>query len=223
MEFVGLNTLDLLFLLLLFVGMMIGFVRGAVSQIVSMVAVWLGLVATLWLYRLVSERILQNGAVKDMFNLSKIAADTLAFMVLLAVFFIGFNIIIKKLAVPPEEKKKKRKKDTEDPLAEAARTTSERVMGCVNAIGGIAMGLVLTVLWLALLVGVLQFIFQDTGTQVPYTGFSRNLVRNMHTSLLLPWFNQVLWGLATSVRLFIPKNADIFEVVLRQLLTTSGG
>jgi len=216
MEFAGLNTLDLLLLLLLFVGMMIGFVRGAVSQIISMVAIWLGLVATLWLYRLFSERIIQ-----EMLSIGKIGGDTLAFIVLLAVFYVGFNIIIKKLAVPPEEKKKK-KKDTEDPLAEAAKSTSERVTGCVNAIGGIAMGLLLTVLWLALLLGVLQFIFQDTGAQIPYTGFSRGLVSGMRTSLLMPWFNWVLWGLATSLRFFIPKNADIFEVVLQQILGTTG-
>ena len=79
------------------------------------------------------------------------------------------------------------------------------------------------VLWLALLVGVLQFIFQDTGTQVPYTGFSRGLVTGMRTSLLLPWFSSVLWGLAASLRFFIPKNADIFEVVLQQILGTTGG
>jgi hypothetical protein len=217
MEFAGLNTLDLLLLLLLFVGMMIGFVRGAVSQIVSMVAIWLGLVVTLWLYQILSERI-----IREVLPIGKIGGETLAFMFLLAIFFVGFNIIIKKLAVPPEEKKKKRKKDTEDPLAEAAKSTSERVTGCVNAIGGIAMGLLFTVLWLALLLGVLQFIFQDTGTQVPYTGFSRGLVTGMRTSLLMPWFNWVLWGLATSLRLFIPKNADMFEVVLQQILGTTG-
>jgi hypothetical protein len=218
MDVIGLNTLDLLLLLLLFIGMMVGFVRGAVSQIVSMVAIWLGLVTTLWLYRPLSERIVQ-----EILPMGKIGGDTLAFVFLLMVFFAGFNIIIKKLAVPPEEKKKKRRKDADDPLAEAAKTTSERVAGCLNAVGGIAMGFLLTVLWLALLVGVLQFIFQDTGTSVPYTGFSRGLVSNMRTSLLLPWFNQVVWALAASLRFFIPKNADLFEIVLQQILGSTGG
>jgi hypothetical protein len=84
------------------------------------------------------------------------------------------------------------------------------------------MGLVLTMLWIALLLGVIQFIFQPTGTDVPYTGFSRGLVSNLRTSTLRPIFNSVLWALSQSVDLFIPENADIFRVVLQKIISTPG-
>ena len=84
------------------------------------------------------------------------------------------------------------------------------------------LGFVLTTLWLALLLGVLQFIFQPTVTDVPYSGFSRGLVTNLRTSFLIHWFNQVLWLLSQSVDLFIPKNADIFRTVLRTIIDTAG-
>jgi uncharacterized membrane protein required for colicin V production len=220
MTIAGLNSLDLILVLMLFVGVMIGFVRGAVSQIISLVSIWLGLVATLWLYKLLSDYIFQDVLID--FDIGETGSDVLAFILLLAVFFVGFRLLVKYLAVPPEERKKKRKQDVHDPLAEAARTTSQRVAGCFNAIGGMGMGFILTILWLTLLLGVLQFIFQPTETAVPYVGFAGGLVSNMRTSSLMPWFNYVLLGLFQSLRLFIPQNADIFEVVLSKLVGTAG-
>ena len=217
MVIAGLNTLDLLLIVILFVGVLIGFIRGAVSQLISAVSIWLGLVVTLWLYKPFSERIIQ-----DSLGIGKVGGDTLAFLILLLVFFNAFRLLVKALSTPPEERKKKKKKDSEDPLAEAAKTTTERITGCFNSLGGMAMGFILTTLWIALILGVIQFIFQPTGTDVPYSGFSRGLVANLRTSTLRPMFNSVLWALSQSVDLFVPKNADIFKVVLRTIIGTTG-
>src|SRR6185503_16442935 len=108
MQLLGLNTLDLLFVVILFVGVLAGFIRGAVSQIVSVVSIWLGLVTTLWLYKSLSERVLQPDT--SGFGMEKTAADVLAFLILLLVFFNAIRLLIKYLAVPPEEKKKKKRK-----------------------------------------------------------------------------------------------------------------
>ena len=215
MNFGGLNSLDMMLLLALLVGMLIGLVRGTVSQIISAVSIWLGLVATLWLYKLFSDYIIQ-----DSLGIGKTGGDTLAFVTLLILFFNGFRLVVRALTVPPEDRRKKRRKDRDDPLAVAAKTASERAVGCVNAVGGMAMGLALTVLWLALFLGVVQFILQPSG--VPLGGFSRSLVENLGNSFLRPYFDNVLWGLSASLDLFIPKNADIFRVVLRTILETSG-
>jgi len=221
MNVVGLNTLDLILIVILFIGVMVGFVRGAVRQIISVVSIWLGLVVTLWLYKPFSDYMLQDVLID--IGIGTTGSDVLAFLILLAVFFGAFSLLIKYLAVPPEEKKKKRRKrDEDDPLAEAAKTTSERAAGCFNAIGGIVMGFILTTLWLALFLGVLQFILQPTATEIPYSGLARGLVTNMRSSLLMPWFNSVLWALSTSLSFFIPKNADIFESVLNQIIGTTG-
>jgi hypothetical protein len=148
------------------------------------------------------------------FGMGKTSADTLAFLILLLVFFNGFRLVVTYLAVPPEERRKK-KKSKDDPLADAEPSALQRfVYGPINAVGGMVMGFILTTLWLALILGVLQFIFQPTVADIPYSGFSKGLVTNMRTSFLLPIFNMVLRGLVNSVDLFVPKNADILRGVL---------
>jgi len=216
MTLAGLNNLDLLLILFLFIGATIGFVRGILPQLISIASIWLGLIATLWLYKPFSNRIIQ-----DALEMGKTGGDTLAFLVLLVIFFNAFRLIVRALSTPPEERRKRRK-DPDDPLAEAAKTFSERMYGFLNALGGMALGVVLTTLWLALLLGVLQFILQPTGTDVPYTGFTRGLVSNLRTSFLIGWFNQVLWLLSWSFDLFVPKEADIFRTVLRTIFETTG-
>lgn len=214
MQLLGLNTLDLLFIVILFVGVLAGFVRGAVSQIVSVVSIWLGLVTTLWFYKSLSERILQPET--SGFGMEKTAADVLAFLLLLLIFFNAFRLLVKYLAVPPEARKKKLKKRGKVGVEEevAPSPVQRFIVGPLNALGGLAMGFILTTIWLALLLGVIQFIFQPTDTSIPYSGFSKGLVTNLRGSLLLPVFNQVLAAIVQSVSLFVPRNADILKGVL---------
>ncbi|NJN97277.1 MAG: hypothetical protein HC875_25930 [Anaerolineales bacterium] len=214
MQLLGLNTLDLLFIVILFVGVLAGFVRGAVSQIVSVVSIWLGLVTTLWFYKSLSERILQPDT--SGFGMEETAADVLAFLLLLLIFFNAFRLLVKYLAVPPEAKKKKLKKRGKVGVEEEVTPSPVQrfIVGPLNALGGLAMGFILTTIWLALLLGVIQFIFQPTDTSVPYSGFAAGFVRNLRTSLLLPLFNQVLGTIVQSVSLFVPRNADILKGVL---------
>lgn len=214
MQLLGLNTLDLLFIVILFVGVLAGFVRGAVSQIVSVVSIWLGLVTTLWFYKSLSERILQPDT--SGFGMEETAADVLSFLLLLLIFFNAFRLLVKYLAVPPEAKKKKLKKRGKVGVEEEVTPSPVQrfIVGPLNALGGLAMGFILTTIWLALLLGVIQFIFQPTDTSVPYSGFAAGLVRNLRTSLLLPLLNQVLGTIVQSVSLFVPRNADILKGVL---------
>jgi hypothetical protein len=149
--------------------------------------------------------------------MAKTPADVLAFLVLLLVFFNAFRLLVKYLAVPPEERKKKtQRRGKVGPPEEVKPSATKRfVVGPLNALGGLAMGFILTTLWLALVLGVLQFIFQPTGTDVPYAGFSRGLVSNLRSSALLPFFNLALNILVQSVDLFVPKNADILKAFLK--------
>jgi hypothetical protein len=210
-----LNNLDLLLIVILFVGVLIGLVRGMMPQLISAVSIWLGLVITLWLYKPFSFRILQG------LGIGKTGADTLSFFILLIVFFNAVRLLVNYLSKPPEEKIQK-KKSKDDPLAEAAKTTTERfVIGPLNALGGMAMGFILITLWMAIILGAFQFILQDALFEagVPKPGLTRELKQSM---LVRSYFNQVLWVLAQSVDLFIPKNADIFKVVLMKILGTTG-
>ncbi len=215
MQILGLNSLDLILIVILFIGILLGFVRGLFPQVISAVSIWLGLVVTLWLYVPLSTQILQPKT--SGFGMAKTAADTIAFIVLLLVFFNGFQLLVKYLSAPPEEKKKKKKKKGKvGPIEEPIATPTQRfITGPLNALGGMAMGFLLNTLWIALILGVLQFIFQPTGTDVPYSGFSKGLVNNLRSSALLPVFNMVLNVIMQSVDLFVPRNADILKSFLK--------
>ena len=208
MDILGLNTLDLLLIIILLIGALIGLVRGTTPQVISLVSVWLGLVVALWLYKIFSFRILQG------LGMGKTGADTLAFIIVLIVCFHGVRLVVNALVTPPESKKKK-KKSEEDPLAEAAKTASERfLLGPLNLVGGFAMGLLLTTLWMALILGVAQFLFQPSDVPEQVGSFTRRMAANLNGSTLVPIFNSVLWLIVRSVELFVPSDADIFRRVV---------
>lgn len=213
MSLVGLNTLDLLLLIIIFIGLLIGLFRGALAQIISVVSIWLGLVASLWLYKVFSFRILQG------LGMGVTVSDTLAFIILLIVFFHAIRLVVRYLTVPPESKKRKRKSE-DDPLAEAAKSATERfVIGPLNMLGGMVMGVILTVLWLTIILGILQFFVQPTELSPAVTGLPRRLATQINGSTLVPMFNGLLRLIVLSVDFFVPANADIFRKVV-SLITT---
>ena len=210
-----LNVLDLLLLLILFIGVIIGFLRGAATQIISLAGIWLGLLLTLWLYHLFSKYILQE-------VFSPNAADTMAFLILLIVFFNAIRLIVKALTAPPEQKgqQKKRKKNPNDPLDEAPRSAREKyIVGPLVAIGGMVMGLILTIVWLSIILGLLQFTFQVDVSTVPGVQVSgQGLVNQLRGSALVPYFNRVLWLIVQSLSLFLlDPSADILQKVVENI------
>jgi len=72
----------------------------------------------------------------------------------------------------------------------------------------------LTTLWIAIIIGVMQFIFQPT--QASPGGSGGSMVSNLNTSSLVPLYNQVLLILVQSVNWFTPKNADILRKIFEQ-------
>jgi Na+-transporting methylmalonyl-CoA/oxaloacetate decarboxylase gamma subunit len=212
MQIVGLNTLDLLLIVILFIGVLVGIIRGALAQIFSIVSIWFGLLVTLWFYKPFSIHILQG------LGMPETGSDTMAFLILLVVFFNGIRFFVKKMSAPPEEKKRK-KKSKEDPLAEAAKSVTQRfVIGPLNMLGGSVTGFILTALWITLILAVIQFIFQPTDIGGQYSG-PKGIVTNLKTSSLVPIFNRMLFLLSQSVSLFIPKNADILKRVIEFIST----
>ncbi len=208
MQFLGLNTLDLLLIVLLFIGLLVGMVRGTTPQIISIVSIWLGLFATLWLYKLFSRNILQG------LGMGPVGSDVLSFLLILFVTFQSIRLLVKMLSTPPEDRKKKQK-DQDDPLVEAPRTAMDRfVFGPLNLLGGMVLGVVLMSLWLAIILGALQFIFQPSDVPAEVGTFTRRMTAQFNTSTLMPMFNSILWGLSWSLDFFIPRDADIFRKVL---------
>ncbi len=212
------NALDLFLLFVLFIGIMIGFMRGPTPQIISLASIWFGLLATLWTYRLLSINILQG------LDIASKPSDIMAFWILLIVFFNIIRLIVKSLTTSPEDKKKKpKKKGTVGPIEDVDSVGKRLVGGPVHVLGGMIMGFVLTTIWIAIIFGVMQFTFQVNVSAVPGTGVTVSnvgMANQIRTSFLMPYFNQVLWVIVKSLELFVlDPTADILSNVVSSLTT----
>ena len=219
---VGLNLLDYLLIFILFLGAVVGFLRGVLPQIISVASIWFGLLGSLWLYRPLSNNILQG------LGFPKIGSDTMAFLILLIVFFHAIRLIVKAVTVPPEEKKKKpRRKGRVGPPEEdlvVKTATQKYISGPFQAFGGIFLGVLLTALWTALILGVLQFTFQVNvgeaaeGAATGTISAGRGIAAQLHGSGLLGYFNQILRLVVRSLSLFeFNSTPNILEVVINRL------
>ena len=214
MEALGLNILDLFLLLILFIGLLIGLLRGVMPQFISLLSIWLGLLAALWTYKLFSTNILQG------LDIGRLTSDTIAFLTMLFIFFQAIRLLVKYLLSPPEEKKKPAKKAGRIGPIEAPKQsgTQRLVIGPLNATAGALFGVLLTALWLAIILGAFQFFFQDAvfNARTPAGSLSApGLASQLRSSFLIYYFNQILWVLVKSVSLFVlDKNANILQSVV---------
>jgi hypothetical protein len=214
MEIYGLNTLDFLLIFGIFVGGLIGMLRGPFPQLISAASIWLALLISLWTYRLLSENIFLESEI-----FGRITSDAMAFMIMFIVGYNAIRFLIRYLTRPPEEKKKKpRRKGQVGPIDEkrAVKPMQRYVYGPLGLIGGAILGVILATVWTAIFLGVMQFFFQVNvndvaGVSVPGSG----LVAQLRTSSLVPFFNRVLYYLVISLDLFVlDDRADILKRVV---------
>lgn len=218
MQFVGLNTLDLLLIFLLFIGLLIGFLRGVGTQLRSLASIWLGLLIALWLYRPFSNRILQG------LEMGKVVSDTLSFLLMLFVAYHAIRLIVSFLTRPPEEKMKPIKpKGRVGPVEPPKPSALQRlILGPVGTVLSMILGVVLAIVWISIFMGVLQFFFQTGAFSA--TGVSQpGLVGQMQSSTLVPYFNRVLFLIVQSLSLFVlDEGPNILETVVGNFAPEGG-
>jgi hypothetical protein len=217
-QIAGLNTLDLLLIVLLFIGILIGFVRGLGPQLMSLASIWFALLVSLYLYRPFSDNILQG------LEFTKIVSDTISFLTMLFISFNAIRLLVRYLTKPPEQKMSKRKKrgvigPVEVPKPSA---TQRYLLGPLNTFASMFMGLILMTLWIALLMGVIQFFFQ-TGAFTAGGVSQPGIVAQVQSSALMPYFNRVLRWLVLSVSLFVIESTpNILKVVVDRIFSPTG-
>ncbi len=220
MQIFGFNTLDLLLLFILFMAAIVGMLRGVGPQLMSAASIWLALLASLWTYRLLSVNIfIESG----WFN--KIGADAMSFMIMFIVCFHSIRLVIRYLTKPPEEKKKKpQKKGRVGPAEEVHASPVQRfIVGPIMYVSGALLGIFITALWLAIILGVMQFFFQvNLAENSGASATGQGLVVQMQSSSLMPYFNRILWLLVKSLDLFmLDKSADILKNVVCTVFANS--
>ncbi|MEM7033114.1 MAG: hypothetical protein AAF629_26415 [Chloroflexota bacterium] len=192
----GLNAFDLLLLVFLLIGIVLGAIQGAGRKLVGIISAWLGLIICLWLYIPFSRQILM-GLFENSDGGTRNTAvfDTFAFIMLLIVFSGVIQFIIVQTTKSPEEKT-----DTSGrSFLEKANESSTINTG--KLIGGILMGFIVTTVWISVFVAPIRFaIFNlETGNS-----FILGLRGAMNTSSLLPYLAMVLRWIYASIQLFIP-------------------
>ncbi|HMQ51064.1 MAG TPA: CvpA family protein [Anaerolineae bacterium] len=206
----GLNSFDLILIIVLFIGLLIGFVRGVGPQAASLASIWFGLLIALYLYRPFSNYILQG------LEWSSVLSDTLSFMAMLFVSFHTVRLIVRYLTKAPEDKVRPiKRKGRVGPVDPPKPTLFKRlVVGPVGTISSMLLGLLLTILWTAIVLGIMQFFFQtgafEQGNAQP------GLTGQLQSSALVPYFNRVLWLLVRSLSLFVlgVEGCNILETVV---------
>ncbi|MCB0190989.1 MAG: CvpA family protein [Anaerolineae bacterium] len=218
MQIIGLNTLDLLLIFLLFIGLLIGFLRGVGVQLRSLASIWFGLLIALWLYRPFSNRILQG------LEMGKIVSDTLAFLLMLFVAYHAIRLIVSYLTKPPEEKTRPiKKKGRVGPVEPPQPSAMQRIiLGPLSTVASMVLGVVLAIVWISIFMGVIQFFFQTGAFSA--SGVSQpGLTNQIQTSALAPYFNRVLYLIVQSLSLFVLDDGpNILETVVGNF-TPEGG
>lgn len=213
MQLLGFNTLDLLLVLILFVGGLVGLLRGVGPQLMSAASIWLALLASLWTYRLLSVNIFIES---EWFG--ETSADAMAFMIMFIFFFNAFRLVIKYFTKPPEDRKKKaRPRGKVGPIEEPPPSPAKKyIYGPISALGGIVLGVILTSVWTAIILGVLQFFFRVNLAEVSGGAVREvGLTAQMQSSVLVPYFNRILQLLVVSLDIFVlDDTADILKRVV---------
>lgn len=218
-----LNELDVMLIIILFLTGILGMTRGAATQLVSMLSFWLALIIALWLYRPLSVNI-----IRGVFQtLDPNVSEMFAFAVLFVAFFHGIRLFLSYLINPPENEEQRRKEEAQRRKKREANDMDDPaieryVLGPLNLLLGMALGVVLGMFWWAIIFGLLQFIFQ--GSYLSFAPkFLQSLGANIQSSYIVyNVLNPLLYLIFKSVSLFVPADATIVQFMLDTIINTRG-
>ena len=193
------SWLDVLLFLIVVGTMLWGMFRGAVRQLISLLGLYVAIVASLWLYP--SLAILVG---RLMPTLSQSGRETVAFLFL---FIFTSNVVSATvsfaLVTPPEERKRKKPRE-EEGIADAMAKTSERfIFAPLNLLGGMVFALISVCVWISLVAAVLRY-----SLVVPwpaYDGVRAFLLQGFLQSRLTPLFDGALRIIYASVSPWVPR------------------
>ena len=201
------GPLDFLLIFFLVLGTVWGLLRGATKLLIGLFSLYVGLILSLWLYRP-----LANFFRSLLAGMSITGSEALAFVFLLLVLVNGFAFFTEYFSTPPEERRRKKRGEVQEAVAQTGRRF---ITGPLSQIGGLAVGFVVTVVWISLLLAILQFVVQS---EWPIANGARFAFQSeLSTSALKPTFNQILAIIYRSVKIWVPGEVpSVFAGLLAQ-------
>jgi hypothetical protein len=127
--------------------------------------------------------------------LSQSASQGLAFIVILVVFVNALILLTRLLSTPAEDRKRKDLRDVQDIIEQDEK---RKRADPLSQLGGLILGFILTLIWISLVMGVVQFILRASGQM------GGGLLNLIHTSALVPMFNLVLFFFYRAVAFWMP-------------------
>jgi hypothetical protein len=193
------NWVDLL-LVLIVLGMTLwGMFRGVVRQVISLLSLYVAVVASLWLYPSLAILI---GMLMP--KLSESGRETIAFLFL---FIFVSNVVSATvrfaIVTPPEERKRKKPREQEGITDAVARTGERFILAPLNLLGGMVFALISTCVWISLVMALLRYAL--VAPWLAYDGIRALVLQGILESRLSVLFDQVLYIAYTSVRPFVPR------------------
>jgi hypothetical protein len=196
------NWVDLLLFLIVIGTMLWGMFRGVVRQLISLLGLYVAIVASLWLYP--GLAILVGRLVP---NLSQSGRETIAFLFL---FILVSNIVSAMLrsvlVTPPEERKRKKPREQEGIVDAVAKTSERFIFAPLNLLGGMVFAFISVCVWVSLVTALLRY-----GLAVPwlaYDGVRAFVFQGLLESRLSGLFDQVLSIVYASVSPWVPRTAE---------------
>ena len=170
-----LNPFDVLIVFVLLGGVALGFIRGLVRMILSLVVLYVGAVLATAFY------IVAGGWVNRMFGLPRKTSEGLTFLLILVLTSVVLNFILRRTY-----------KDTELPGVRQ-----------IDQLGGMIIGFFLTCIWIGFGILVLAFLLGTEVTAGE--GYRQSLISYFRSSNLIPVFYDFLSVALTTLRPWMPK------------------
>lgn len=191
------NWLDVVLLLILVGGMLWGMLDGAIKQFIGIFSLYVGLVASLWIYPELSSII---GTFLP--TITPNGRDTVAFLFLFILIANLLGLAIRFSATPPEERR--RKKQEEEGVQQAVKKGAERfILAPLNHIGGLIIGFVKTTIWMGIIINVIQFSVSGD-PWLGYDGLRRFLLASIQGAQLKSILELVFYYVYVSVKYVSP-------------------
>jgi hypothetical protein len=195
------NWVDLLLFLIVIGTMLWGMFRGVVRQLISLLGLYVALVASLWLYP--GLAILLG---RLMPNISQSGRETTAFLFLfILVSNIVSAILRSVLVTSPEERKRKKPREQEGIVDAVAKTSERFIFAPLNLLGGMVFAFISVCVWISLVMALLRY-----GLAVPwvaYDGIRAFVFQGLLESRLSGLLDQVLYIAYTLVSPWVPRTA----------------
>jgi uncharacterized membrane protein required for colicin V production len=185
MEFLPswLNPFDVLIVLGLLGGVALGFVRGLVRMVLSLLVLYVAAVLALTLYETVGRWI------GYMFGMPRTANLALAFILILVLVSVLLNFILRRTY-----------KDTELPGIRQ-----------IDQLGGLVIGFFVTSIYIGLAILVIAYVLNALAGDI--TGFQQNAVIYFNNSALIPIFYNFLPIAVASLKPWAPEGLpDILSI-----------